>query len=133
MAEKYFVDSSAAIKYLNNSLPHSAIRFLDKEFDREINLSIVAKVELLVWEPPQLRDAEIVKAFTDNANVFPVNDFVADVSIKIRKLTKIKLPDVFIAATALTNNAILLADNDKDFNKIVELDIGFKYINVNAI
>ncbi len=47
MAIRYLIDSSAAIKYLNNTLPASSLLFLDAELDKEVNLSIVTKVEIL--------------------------------------------------------------------------------------
>jgi len=36
-----------------------------------------------------------------------------------------KLPDALIAATALVNDFVLVADNDKDYGKVSNL----KYIN----
>ena len=129
MGEKYLIDSSAAIKYLNNSLPLSAILLLDSVFEQEINISIVSKVEMLLWNPPHPDDLIIVKMFIENAFIFPVNDVLGDISIEIRRHTNVKLPDVFIAATALANDFTLIADNDKDFNKIVALNIGLKYLN----
>ena len=129
MAERYLIDSSAAIKYLNNSLPVPAINFLDDELDIEINMSIITKVELLAWNPPAENDLLIAQKFTEDAIIFPVEDRIGEIAVTIRKATKIKLPDILIAATAVANNFTLIADNDKDFDKIVELKIGFKYLN----
>ena len=129
MAERFLIDSSAAIKYLNNSLPIRSITFLDKELDKEINLSIITKVEILAWNAPTSDDLLIAQKFTNEAFVFPVNDRIGDAAITIRKATNVKLPDILIAATAITHNLTLIADNDKDFNKIVVLNIGLKYLN----
>lgn len=123
------IDSSAAIKYLNNSLPFTSLLFLDNELDKETNLSIVTKVELLCWSPADQNDLEVFQRFVEEAIVFPISDDVAEIAIAIRKATRVKLPDVFIAATAIYLNAVLVADNDKDFGKIVALNIGLRYLN----
>ena len=129
MAERFLIDSSAAIKYLNNSLPVVAATFLDKELDKEINLSIITKVEILAWNPPTPDDLLLAQKFTAGAVVFPVDERIGDIAVTIRKATKVKLPDILIAATAVARNFTLIADNDKDFDKIVALNIGFKYLN----
>jgi tRNA(fMet)-specific endonuclease VapC len=129
MAERYLIDSSAAIKYLNSSLPIGAINFLDNELDQEINMSIITKVEILGWNPPAPQDLLVAQKFTDGAFVLAVDDRIGEIAIPLRKATKVKLPDVLIAATAIANNFTLIADNDTDLNKIVALKVGFKYLN----
>lgn len=129
MAIRYLIDSSAAIKYLNNTLPASSLLFLDAELDKEVNLSIVTKVEILAQESVDPANLVIAQQFADCAVVFPVDERIGEIAILIRKATKVKLPDVLIAATAIAYNFTLIADNDKDFNKIVSLDVGLKYIN----
>ena len=133
MGEKYLIDTSTLIKYIKNTLPQSSLNFLDDEFNRAINLSIVTKVEVLAWSPANSQDIEVYRQFMDNATVYPINDQVGDMAILIRKATKVKLPDVFIAATAIVHNTTLIADNDKDFIKIRELNIGLKYLNPFSI
>lgn len=123
------MDSSASIKYLNSSLPVHAISFLDKQLDQEINLSIISKIELLSWTPPVAKDLLIVQKFTKEAIVFPIDESICDLAVAIRKLTKVKLPDILIAATAILNDFTLIADNDKDFSKIQAINVGLKYLN----
>ena len=133
MGERFLIDSSAVIKYLNNSLPHTSITFLDKELDREINLSVITKIEILAWKPPSPKDLTIIQQFTNEAFIFPINDHIGDIAISIRRSTKVKLPDVLIAATAIAHNFTLIADNDKDFNKIAALTKNFKYLNPSIL
>lgn len=133
MAERYLIDTSAAIKYLNNSLPEAAITFLDAKLDEESNISFITKIELLVWDTSNSSNIQILQKFIDNSVVFPIDNSLIENTIEIRKRTKIKLPDALIAATTLVHNFTLLADNDKDFNKVLALDIGFKYVNVNNL
>lgn len=50
-------------------------------------------------------------------------DDLINKTIEFRKSVYIKLPDAFIAATAMNNNLELLSSDKKDFYKI------FSYIN----
>jgi predicted nucleic acid-binding protein len=129
MGERYIIDTSAVIKYLNNSLQQPAINFLDVVLDDEANLSFVTKIELLCWNPVATEDLLVVQEFTGKANIYFVNNSLIDIAIKIRQATKIKLPDALIAATAIHYNFTLVADNDRDFDKVISLGIGLKYIN----
>ena len=58
-----------------------------------------------------------------------MNQEIITSTISIRKTHKLKLADALIAATAIVNNLILLADNDKDFLKVN----GLNYINPKTI
>ena len=133
MVGSYIIDTSAAIKYLNYTFPAYAITFLDKALNEEIKISIVTKVELLAWNPPNSEQLVKFEQFVAAASVLHITDEIAAIATKIRKVTKVKLMDVFIAATAIACNATLIADNDKDFNKIETLNIGFKYLNPFSI
>ena len=129
MAERYLIDTSLVIKYLNNSLPQNAIDFLDLVLDIEINISFVTKIELLVWNPANPGDLIVFNDFINNANLLLADDAIISKTIEIRKATKIKLPDALIAGTALSHNFTLIADNDKDFDRVVAMGNGFKYLN----
>jgi len=50
-------------------------------------------------------------------------------TIRIRKESKVKLPDAFIAATSIIHDLTLIADNDKDFLKVP----GLKYVNPTSL
>ncbi|MGV3599905.1 MAG: type II toxin-antitoxin system VapC family toxin [Dyadobacter fermentans] len=65
--------------------------------------------------------------FVNGSTVLDLNRDIVDQTIEVRKKYRLKLPDAFIAATAIVNNFTLIADNDKDFRKV---DI-LKYINPN--
>lgn len=127
MEERYLIDTSAIIKYINGTLPLSGLHFLDRVVDDEAIVSLITEIELRVWTPANALDAEIYQTFINGCIVLDLNRNIVDETISIRKRYRVKLPDAFIAATAIVNNLTLLADNDKDFRKIDSL----KYINPN--
>lgn len=127
MEERYLIDTSAVIKYLNATLPASGLRLIDEIIDTESVISLITEIELRVWEPTDATDKEIYERFVNGSTVLDLNRDIVDQTIEVRKKYRLKLPDAFIAATAIVNNFTLIADNDKDFRKV---DI-LKYINPN--
>ncbi len=124
MDERYLIDSSAVIKYLNETLPVEAIRFMDDLVEQECVISFVSEIELQVWQPPNPSDLAIYAAFVAGSTVLGISSPLISEAIRIRRTYPIKLPDALIAATAIVNDRTLVADNDKDFAKITTL----KYI-----
>lgn len=127
MEERYLIDTSAVIKYLNATFPRSGLILMDSILDQESIISLITEIELRVWEPGNVTDKEIYEAFINGSTVLDLSRDTVEQTIAIRQKYKLKLPDAFIAATAIVNNLTLIADNDKDFSKV---DI-LKYINPN--
>jgi tRNA(fMet)-specific endonuclease VapC len=121
MAERYLVDTSGVIKYLNETLPQPGLSFLDEIVDNESVISFITEIELQAWNPPNPADLAVYQLFVTNSTVIGINNDIIQETINIRKLFKLKLPDALIAATALVNGMTLIADNDKDFVSIPEL------------
>ncbi len=122
MATGYLIDTSAVIKYLNQTFPNKAISFISKIVDSESNISFVSEIELKVWEPSNPDDLNIYIQFVQLSNVIGISDEIIATTVSIRKNYKLKLADALIAATAVVNNLILLGDNDKDFSRVAELN-----------
>src|SRR3546814_662696 len=129
MASRYLIDTSAVIKYLNGTFPEKALAFLDDVVDNESSISFISEIELQVWAPQNPDDLLIYQQFVASSAVIGVDEQVTSETIRVRKTHKIKLPDALIAATAIVNNLILIADNDKDFLKVS----GLKYTNPKSL
>ncbi len=125
MAERYLIDSSAAIKYLNETFPAAGVLFMDEIVDTESIISFISEIELQVWNPDNPDDLSIYQSFVAGSLVIGIHAGIIQQTIVIRKTYKLKLPDALIAATAIDNNFTLIADNDADFKKVP----GLKYIN----
>ncbi len=127
MEERYLIDTSAVIKFLNATLPVSGLELLDDIVDNEAIISLITEIELRVWEPANSDDKEIYETFIRGSLILDIDREVVNETIAIRSKYRLKLPDAFIAATAIVHNLTLIADNDKDFSKVLEL----KYLNPN--
>lgn len=125
MAKRYLIDTSAVIKYLNASFPADGLEFMDTIVDQESNISFISEIELQVWLPENPDDIEVYRQFVANSTVYSIEKNIIAETIRIRKTSRVKLPDALIAATALIKGLTLISDNDKDFLKVT----GLKYIN----
>ncbi len=125
MVTRYLIDSSAVSKYLEERLPETGLAFMDAIFDVESNISVIAKIELLTWNPGENDLQEKVATFAEDSAVYELSDTIVDQTIQIRRKYRLKTPDAIIAATALVNNLTVVTDNERDFNNIK----GLKWIN----
>jgi predicted nucleic acid-binding protein len=125
MAERYLINTSGVIKYLNETFPSKGLTLIDEIIDQECVISFITEIELQVWNPANPEDLKVYLLFLANSTVIGIDSTIIQETIRIRKLYKLKLPDALIAATAIANDMTLIADNDKDFGSVVEL----KYLN----
>ena len=124
----YLIDSNVIIDYLENRMPQKSRNFITQALEKSFQISIITYVEVLGFDEEDEKKWELLKAFFKMAKVYVINERIAEQTIKIRKQTKIKLPDAFIAGTALTNNLTLITRNIKDFEKIDKLKIINPYV-----
>jgi tRNA(fMet)-specific endonuclease VapC len=125
MAERYLIDTSCVIKYLNGTFPIEGQSFLNEILDKESLISFISEIELQVWNPSNPDDLQIYQSFVFKSTIIGIQDGLIPETIRIRKFYRLKLPDAMIAATAIINDMTLIGDNDKDFLQVNEL----KYIN----
>ena len=121
MGTRFLLDTNSVIYYLDNALPNSAMNFLDNALDIESNISVISKIELLGWTPPDNISLQPVQTFVDSSKVLPLDDVVVQKTIEIRRIKKIKLPDAVIAATALIYGFEIISRNISDFSGIAGL------------
>ena len=129
MAKRYLVDTSAVIKYLNETFSEKGLQFMDTVVDGNSAISFISEVELQVWNPINPDDSLVYSQFVASSFIYGIDNEIISETIRIRRQSNVKLPDAFIAATAIINNLTLVADNDKDFQKIA----GLKYVNPGAL
>jgi tRNA(fMet)-specific endonuclease VapC len=125
MAERYLIDTSCVIKYLNGTFPIEGQSFLNEILDKESLISFISEIELQVWNPSNPDDLQIYQSFVFKSTIIGIQEGLIPETIRIRKFYRLKLPDALIAATAIINDMTLIGDNDKDFLQVNEL----KYIN----
>lgn len=119
----YLVDTNILIYYFASAIPENELNKIEKIFDESFTVSVITQIEFLGWDKHTEKGFENAKEFLSQANVITITDDIADLAIRIRKSSKIKLPDAVIAATSLNDNFILVTRNDKDFRNVPDLEI----------
>ena len=60
-------------------------------------------------------EEKVVRAFLEEFRLIEFSSPVMELSVEIRQMKKMKLPDAIIAASAVHHNLILVTRNSKDF------------------
>jgi predicted nucleic acid-binding protein len=122
MGKGYFLDTNTIIYYLEGVLNPPGKKLVKEAIYNGCHISIISKIELLAWNPPEQSKTDNIKIFLKNASIHSLDDDVADRTVYLRKeYKKIKLPDAIIAATCLTSGLDLITRNFADFSIIKEL------------
>ena len=122
MGTRFLLDTCAVIKYLTQEFPVQGLEYMDAILAVESNISMITKIELLSWNPPNPSDLDIYVDFISRSNIIFINEDIANQTIQIRKQYRTQLPDAIIAATAVALGMTLISDNDKDFDHIANLN-----------
>jgi len=133
---RYLADTSFLIDLVNGDQGAISIA---KEVDligERMGLSVISVEEYirgiyyLYWKEENKLKRKVAQALNDlNAfEIIPMDQKIAiktaEIEVKlIKKGEMLSLPDLIIAATALTHNLILVTRNIKHFNRIEELTI----------
>lgn len=67
MAKRYLIDTSAVIKYLNETFPDKGLEFMDNVVDGNSAISFISEVELQVWNPINPEDSLIYNQFVTSS------------------------------------------------------------------
>lgn len=120
MGQRYLIDTNIVIAYLNGTLPDIAAYLIEEE---RPCISVITRIELLVWRNASEEHISKMHEFINASIVFNLEEQIILKTIELRKQHRIKLPDVIIAATALTHNLQLITRNSEDFKNIGKLQI----------
>lgn len=102
----------ATIDFIGNLIPQHTL-----------NISILTKIEFLGWDKHTPDGFEKCKRLIEPANIYPVDEDIANKSIELRRKTNMKLADAVIAATAIIHNLKLATSNVDDFKAIKRLEV----------
>ncbi len=135
MGTRYLIDTNTVVKYIQGLYDAETRELLYQKTKegKAVFLSFMTKIELLAYNPQTTSPAivtyqENVAKFIANATILMLDEDIVQETIRIRKTTRVKIPDCIIAATAIKQDMILLSSNDSDFSKIVSLGLQYEYI-----
>jgi len=99
--------SEKSIDFITNVISH-----------KSFNISVVTKIEFLGWDKHTIDGFEKCKQLLESANIYHVDEEIANKAIELKRGMNIKLADAVIAATAILNNLKIATRNVNDFKAI---------------
>lgn len=95
---------------------------------QEILFSAITEAELLAGEEcNNEKKKENILHFLSQFEKIAVGNPLVQIAGDVRRTYKVLLPDAIVAATAITQNAILITRNSKDFEQIEKLRVKKPY------
>ena len=119
MGKNYLIDTNSLIDAQMQKLPGKGLAFLADVINENFTISFITYIEFLGYK----NATQTTQDFIALATVIEINKAIIDICITLRKEHRIKLPDAIIAATALSQNLIIIANNEKDFEKYQRIEI----------
>lgn len=107
----YLIDTNIIIYYLEGE--QAAVSFL-RTHRGKLAISSITWMETLSY-PFSADEEQIVRAFLQEFRLIEISSPVMELSVEIRRMKKLKLPDAIIAASAVHHDFILVTRNIKDF------------------
>jgi predicted nucleic acid-binding protein len=121
--KKYLLDTNVLIYYWKGDIPKGEMNRLEEILMHSFIISIITKIELLGWKKHTREGYELARDFLDRAEILPIDDELAEFTIELKRNNNIKLADALIAATALSNELVLVTRNEDDFSILTNLEI----------
>lgn len=116
MMERIIIDTNVLIQGFKNN-PKALIILNEKE----LFLSFITVIELFSYPELVKEEEKLLSDFVSNCTVINNTPELQEIVIAIRKKFRLKIPDAFIAATALQYKLPLFS-NDSIFERISELN-----------
>ena len=120
--DQYLLDSNVIIR-LSKQDPH-LIDFVSKSLNSAI--SVITYMEVLGYHFSNPKELDLIKELLTWFELIHIDHAIADQTIKIRQMYKIKLPDAIIAATAQICKLTLVTGDTTDFKNIKNLEVMIK-------
>ncbi len=118
----YLIDTNILIYHPKGS--PNTIDFISRLISqRSFHISILTKIEFLGWDKHTPDGFERCRRLLEFANIYFLEESIAEKAIQLKRGMNIKLADAVIAATAILNNLKLATRNVVDFRMIKGLEV----------
>lgn len=123
MGKKYLIDTNLFILHSANNLSEQASNKMDAILNKGFAYSFINRIELLSFANITPDDYEKMKQYLKLGHEVGLNEAIIQKTIEIKRTKAVKIPDAIIAATAITEQYILLTKNIIDFKNINRLEL----------
>lgn len=96
--------SSAAIKYLNRTLPQKGFSSIDDFINKDRTISFITEIELQAWNPVNPDDMIHYKRFVEQSTIISVTTDIIAETIAIRRDYRLRITDAIPSVHQSENN-----------------------------
>ena len=108
--DRFLVDTNIFVLLFNDSLAEPLP-------DGEIVCSVITEMELLSFPDITLSEETLIRTMLADMTVYDIDQAVKEETIRLRRISKLKLPDAIIAAIATCHHAVLVT-NDTEIRDV---------------
>jgi hypothetical protein len=105
--QKYLLDTNTIIYALNEGFKFPKNKYF---------VSVITEIELLSYSELTAKEEEILKSALSKFQSIELTQDIKQITIQIRKNSKLKLPDSIIVASAINEKAILITSDKQLLN-----------------
>ena len=116
MSGKFLLDTNIILDYLKGD--RNVVGFLAKHSGTVLYASVITKIELLSFHGITPTEEKNVRDTVSSINVLPISEDIEETAINFRRVTRKKLPDAIIAASAISVGAVLLTQDKELANSV---------------
>jgi predicted nucleic acid-binding protein len=110
------LDTNIILDYLKGD--QSIIDFLAEHSKAELYVSVITRIELLSFHDITPKEEKHIRDIISRINVLPITEDIEEYAVNFRRITRKKLPDAIIAASAISVDAVLLTQDKELANSV---------------
>ena len=112
-SERFLIDTNIFILLFNN-------RLTEPLPDGAIACAVITEMELLSSPVMTSSEEVLIREMLAGITIYGIDQDVKEEAIRLRRKSRLKLPDAIIAATAMCHDAILVT-NDNEVQNVADL------------
>lgn len=109
MNGKLLLDTNVILGFLKGQ--PSLVALLETAETENLRASVITRMELLSFHGITPAEEKHIQGFLNAIAIVPLNTEVEDTAIRLRRVTRRKMPDAIVAASAVVSKAVLVTDD----------------------
>jgi len=105
MSGKLLLDTNAVLGFLKGQ---PSLAALLEAAEKAVSVSVITRMELLSFHGIIPEEEKNIRDFLDEVSIVPLNADVEDTATLLRRVTRLKVPDAIVAASAIVSKAVLV-------------------------
>lgn len=118
MNQGHLFDTNILIYHVNGRLDPPADELIFRLLEGPVYISVISRIEVLGWGGHSEDSRQASDSLLSTLTELSLDETIIQTTIRLRRESAVKLPDVIIAASALSYDLPLITRNTNDFEKV---------------